>query len=140
MTAGVPIRRALVRAALLAAAAALLAQAAFPGKSPDDRGYDVQRYSLDLSIVPESSFIAGSAEITLVATAPIASVLLDADSATVRIDSVLSAGRRVPFARSGNVSTRVPNRWRLKNCGCSWKFFASTSEKMTMSWSASTRS
>jgi aminopeptidase N len=95
--------RGLIRGALVAVAAGLLTQAAFAGKSPDDRGYDVQRYSLDLSIVPESSFISGSAEITLVATASIASVRLDADSVTIRIDSVTSGGRRVPFTRSGNV-------------------------------------
>jgi len=40
--------------------------------------------------------------------------------------------------RSGKVSTFVPKSFRLKNEGLSWKFLASTSEKMTMSYSCNT--
>jgi aminopeptidase N len=98
-----PRRRGLFRAAFVAAGIALLSGTAVTGRSPGDRGYDVLTYALDLSLSPESSTVAGSVEITLVANAPIAAVRLDADSASLTIDSVLSGDRRLRFTRTGNV-------------------------------------
>lgn len=98
-----------LRLALIAVCIAALSHAAVTGISPDARLFDVLRYSLDLVLAPESSTVGGTVGISLVATAPLDEVRLDADSASVRIDSVTSGGRPLPFTRAGNVlSVTIP--------------------------------
>jgi aminopeptidase N len=98
-----PYARWCLRAALIASAAGLLTQAAITRRPSEARGYDVVRYALDLTLLPESSIVTGAVTVTLTANEPLAALRLDADSGTIRIDSVLSGGRPLPFARTGDV-------------------------------------
>jgi aminopeptidase N len=95
--------RFITAAAALVLGAAVFSRLAFPGHAPDSREYDVISYALRLTVIPESMTIAGRNEITLVTAAPASSIRLDAGSATLRIDSVLSGGRPLGFVHAGNI-------------------------------------
>jgi aminopeptidase N len=90
-------------AAIVIALFAARTRMAYPGITPDTRPYDVVRYGLTLSFDPGARSVSGANRITLVAGSRLSAVRLDAGSGTVRVDSVVSSGRRADFTHEGDV-------------------------------------